>query len=154
MTIRAGMGRRGGKGGFRNKPRGPRSGPEPVGPLRVTDKVGSETLSNKWAISESGHETWEYSWLISLTNRSLFHGLSSEIGVSPFFQNGHRAFSYKLASEFMKYERKVKMKWPLLEDLGSASRDWTSHYGKRHSEVSLRSNLGSVSLCVIGISQF
>lgn len=30
--------------------------------------------------------------------------LDSEIGVSPFFQNGYKAFSYKLAFAFIEYE--------------------------------------------------
>lgn len=110
---------------------------------------------NKWAISEMDMK------LTNTHHSCLWHigpyskvCLDGETGVSPFFQNGTKAFSYKLASEFMKYEKKVKMKRLLLEDLGSASGDWTSHCGKRHPEVSFRSNLGRVSLCVIGISQF
>lgn len=76
MATRAG--RRGDRGGrIRTKLWGPQSGPEPVGLLRATAKMGPESLSDPGPFQRLDFRgTWGYSLLLSLTYRNLLHSLS------------------------------------------------------------------------------
>lgn len=66
---------------------------------------------DKWAISETDFRgTCEHLSLISYIGAYSIDCLDNEIGVSPFFQNGYKAFSCKLAFEFTEYEE-GEMKW-------------------------------------------
>ena len=75
MATRAG--RRGdGVGRVRTKLWGPQSGPEPVGLLRATAKVGLESLSDPGPFQRLDFRgTWGYSLLLSLIYRNLLHSL-------------------------------------------------------------------------------